>query len=510
MSRKNSYKEWTDWLFMSENRDKMAFEEKHKKGLNAFRLILIPIIAFILFPILTKPWFWLLFGYIIIVIYKAWIKKVWEFLQKDSIVHYIFLAIIPAVIIIYGYQYVHVGIPAVNSNPAKPANEQKSENAGKSSMLPADITAKEQISQYDEIVDRLNGFYSALFTAIAVIAAVFGIGAWKTINALKEKLENFKKIEDDVEFLRKKSDLAEWVQGKLEKDVDKKILTSISFNLTIEEDKKLQEIKKQILKETTDDTWLKLVYAQQLLEELKNTKSTEEHEFEKIKKIFDYIESRDLFEEDSEIPQLLYHYKGLLFFFWYQNKKFEFIRVSQDKNKPWGEWWEKEKVSKNESPRMKLLEDSVKYYEKAIDLANKKLLKNIDETMGNLAVVLIELSKFKYKNGEKAQTLKSALTHLRNIKNRTFNTYWDKARALYYCNAENNKEEIKKDLDKAEKMIDNPKDKKFFEDEIENERKERDIVEYPGFPGEKEEVEVDKNKTNFLKKIFKCIFSKKK
>jgi hypothetical protein len=511
---KNVIKAFFDWFLMAEKEYGEKFEKKYNKGLNFTRIVglilmiwNIPLLCQLLTemvkPIFFKAVITFILLYILIILYKAWIKKLWYFLQKDSIIHYIFLALIPAVIIFYGYQYI-VGKSSIQDNLAK--NKQ---------IVQTDITLK---NDYDEIIDRLNGFYASLFTAIAVIAAIIALGAWKTVKELREKLEKFKKIEDDVEFLRKKKDLAEWVQDKFEKDVDKKILSSITFDLTREEEKNLKEIKEQILRETTDDSWLKLVYAKELLKEKQKNKITEEDEFIKIENIFNFIENIDLLKEDSEIPELLYHMKALMYWIWYDNKKSDFIRKNgyPEKKLPWVEnWWkEYESESKDENKdkskvenkykRIELLKKSVVYYEKAIKIYSKKKGINPDETLGNLSVVLIELSKFK-NNDEKTKKreyLDQALDHLKKIKKETFNTHWDKARVLYYLDSKKFKTQIVKLLDKAERESVEDKDKKFFKNGIENERKEIYLDGPSGFPGEIWPEEKEKGFFKSVKNFF--------
>jgi len=366
-----------------------------------------------------------------------------------------------------------------------------------------------RINNIDGLIGALSSFYSILFTIVAIFIGIAAIIGWNwvkdvlrketdklstewaakekllnnRITELTEKLEKFNKIENDVDFLRKKNDLAEWVESKFENDIDKKILTSISFVLTTEEEKKLKEIKDHILKETTDDSWLKLVYAQRLLEELKKNRSTEENEFKKIENIFNYIEFRDLFEEGSEIPQLLYHYKGLLFLFWYQNKKNEFVSNRKDEKAaiPMDGRWPKMKDSENDYTPIRLLEVSVKSYEKSLELAKKNGAKNVDETQGNLSVVLVELSKFEQKPG---YYLNQAIDYLKKIKNKTFNTYWDKARVLYYLDSKRNWDEIEKLLSKASEAIYTLNDKEFFLNRLDGEIKEKGLSFNIGFPGD--------------------------
>ena len=67
-------------------------------------------------------------------------------------------------------------------------------------------------------VSTLNGFYSALFTAIAVIVAIIALISWQGLNKKIEELENVKNkymtIKPSIDYLLKKVKYAEWVQRK--------------------------------------------------------------------------------------------------------------------------------------------------------------------------------------------------------------------------------------------------------------------------------------------------------
>ena len=424
----------------------------------------------------------LIFSYILIILYKGWIRKLWDFLMKDSIVHYIFLGLIPAAILFYGYQYVHVNSSKTNFD-VRPAN-------GKS-IVQTEMTVKQE---YDEIIDRLNGFYASLFTAIAVIAAILAFGAWRTIKELREKLESYKKIEEDVKFLKEKGELAKWIQKEFDKDDDKRILSSISFEDLNEEDQaKLKKIEKKIPDEVTDDSWLKLVYAKQLMESKKRVAG--EDDFKKIEHILTYIEGRELFKEDSKIQTRLHHLIGLMFWLWYKERKSTFI-IENKKNKSnalWKKWW-KDEIYKKDARSYSgtdLLEKSIESYKYTILLLEKKKKADDDEdeTQGNLAVVYIELSKSK----DREENLEKAIIHLEKVKRKIFHTHWDHARALYYIDPQKNKDECKEFLEKAADAIETKKDKKFFFDTMEAEINEIGMFVKKGFPGEQELI-TDLNK----------------
>ena len=499
---KRIVRNFTNWFFLSEKENENKFEEKHKKVLNFIRLLLVFIIVlffqdiskFFDFPNFIKSTDYgryakfFLFVYILIVLYKVWIKGLWDFLKKDSIVHYIFLAIIPAAILFLGYQYCHVNSSKTNFD-VKPAN-------GKN-FAQTEMPVKQE---YDEIIDRLNGFYASLFTSIAVIAAILALGAWRTIKEMREKLESYKKIEEDVEFLKEKGELAKWIQKEFDKDDDKRILSSISFEDLNEDDQaKLKKIKEKIPDEVTDDSWLKLVYAKQLMERKKRVSG--EDDFKKIKNTLTYIEKRDLLKEDSKIKTRLHHLIGLMFWLWYKERKYTFIREHKGNKSDASlkDWWKDEIVKKKDEivkkdggdySKIGLLEESIKSYEYTISLLEKKADNDEDETHGNLAVVLIELSKFK----PKEKNLKKAIIHLEKVKEETFHTYWDHARALYYQNPQKNKDKYKELLDKAADSIETKKDKKFFIDTMNAEIEEIGLPVKKGFPGDDGKIKELKEK----------------
>lgn len=494
-----------DWFLFAEKEYEEKFEEKHKKQLNIVRLagliltiFWLPVLRLLINVLVNFKDYWkfpgilcllisavilLIFLYILIILYKAWIKAFWEFLKKDSIVHYIFLAIIPAAILFFGYQYVHV-------NSSKTNFDVKSPN-GKN-IVQTEMTVKQE---YDEIIDRLNGFYASLFTAIAVIAAILALGAWKTIKELREKLESYKKIEEDVKFLKEKGELAKWIQKEFDKDDDKRILSSISFEDLNEGDQsKLKKIEEKIPDEITDDSWLKLVYAKQLMESKKRVSG--EDDFKKIKNILNYIEKRDLLKEDSKIRTRLHHLIGLMFWLWYKERKYTFIGEHKKSKSKLKDWWKDERDKRDirnkkedkkdggDYSRIDLLEESIKSYEYTISLLEKKKKADDDEdeTHGNLAVVSIELSKFK----DKEKNLKKAIIHLEKVKEETFHTYWDHARALYYLKPQKNKVKYKEFLKKAADAIETKKDKKFFICTMKAEIEEIGLPVKKGFPGDKQ------------------------
>lgn len=402
----------------------------------------------------------LIIVFLLIMLYEGLISKFWNFLKKDSIVHYIFLAAIPAIILFFGYQITK----SPNHSPTY------------------------DLTQYDEIIDRLNGFYSSLFTAIAVIAAILALGAWRTIKELREKLEKFKEVEGKVDFLHKKKDLAKWVQDLFDKNEEKPIISSAELILSPEDKDKFEKIKERLIEDATDEGWLMIFYAKLLMQN--NHAKIKGNNFEKVEKIYDFIEKRDLLKEDSDIKSTLFHLWGLLYSDWYNFKKKDYINkeIVENPDKKWDDWW-----SNNENDN--LLKESKTYYEKSLEVRNSKN-ETSNETLGNLAIVLIELSKFQTQNEEKNNYLKEALTNL-NQRKKDFNTNWDSARAKYYLDPKANVDEYKQLLILAAEDIDSIKVKKDFIDGIENEIKEKNGRHYSnGFPGDESLIKMAKDILN--------------
>ncbi|UCH96803.1 MAG: hypothetical protein JSV88_08110 [Candidatus Aminicenantes bacterium] len=124
-----------------------------------------------------------------------------------------------------------------------------------------------------------------------------------------------------------------------------------------------------------------------------------------------------------------------------------------------------------------------------LKLCKKKEENNVDETLGNIAVVLIELSKFEKETDTKNEYLKQVCSKLDDIIAEDFNTHWDRARALYYTNSEENKNKIMDSLEKAVREIDNKKDGDNFLKWIKSEQKEILLDGKHGFPGNEELIE---------------------
>jgi hypothetical protein len=371
----------------------------------------------------------------------------------------------------------------------------------------------------------LSSFYSTLFTAIAIILGVMAIIGWRWIKELSEKLKRFEKIEEKVELLHKSRKLAEWAQNKFDKDEEMKtIISSASLKLGEDDKTKLKEIEKEILDVTTNDSWLKMLYAKNLLDKIKDinydeeVNKTLEENYIRIKNVYNYIEKRDLLKEDSDIRFLIFNYEGQLYRWWYKYKKGGFQKKEiksgkkDSKGGKWRAWWKEGDYGDDKYKGPELLRDALKSYKTALKITKIRGA-DPEETLGNLAVVSIELSKFHEKD-EASKYLEKAISYLEN-RNEDFNTFWDRARANYYLdclNSDQKKREIKLEEDdaigiwlmKTVKKINTIKDKDFFIDTMNDELEEKIWEEkgkgnkyVTGFPGNEEiiknlEKELDK------------------
>jgi len=378
-----------------------------------------------------------------------------------------------------------------------------------------------------EAIGALSSFYSMVFTIVAIFIGIAGLIAWKWIKEGQEDLEkklkelsemekDFKDFKEDVKSLKKKSELAEWARLKFDKKDPPKSLTSISIDLSEDDKEKekenLNSIEKDIPDETTDDSWLKLIYANQLLDK----KEKSENNFIKIENILNYVETRDLLKEDSLVKKKLLHLKGLMYRFWYEYKKSQFRKqYMKDSDILWQtDWWKEDKVEGEwKYKNIELLGKSFVNYEKTLDLCENTIVpdKNVNETLGNLPVVLIELSKFylsdsispkleitefnwsKLGNEEKTINKKNCLNYAKKCLNeneeKDFNIHWDRARVLYYQDSEKNQHTIEELLTKTINEIEKVGDRTFFNERFESELNEKiGVKNDPGFPGKKDLV----------------------
>lgn len=567
------------WILFIDN--KFEQDEKKHKWLNLIRiLILIGLIScfslyrsrvnslFSLYAYIKESnWGYylalLIVLYGLIVLYKDWIKKLWNFFAKDKIMHYFFLGLIPVFIIFGSYHFFY---EKQDSDKFVIIKKTTTETG-------ADVAGIK--AEYDEIIDRLTGFYAALFTAVAVVGALLGLSTYRGIREMKDKLEKFKSMEEQVSFLGQKNELAKWAQEKFDTDDAKKIISSFSLEMEGDEDEeKSKKICANVYDDSTDDSWLRVIVAHQLLSGAESKRGTLQEKrivYSRVVKIFKYIENRDLLNGDSNIELLLYHLWGQLYWRWYKDEKKEFTKEIESKSKSrgiskdsfWKCWWEKQANCKqcyrfdrfktpgqkrkksqvflhNSKPKItktfrkpnpsdateqetkpitscwweknskeykksisqehrscELLNMSKKYYERVLSVGDKKDIQ-LDETWGNLGVVLIEMSKFKKLGKENIEKLLTdAEGYLKKIDDKNFNTFWDLARVEFYINPKLPGEKIKKELEQAAKMIESRKDKNFFLKMLKEEQEERLLDNRISFPGRE-----NKKIIGYIEKIF--------
>ena len=407
--------------------------------------------------------------------YFPWFKKAWNFLKTDAIVQYIFLALVPIFLIAYlglfGQKHSILPPPEIESSSVSIA--PPSSDSERYDTLRV---------YYDETIDRLTGLYGTLFTAIAVIAALLGLAGWRSIKELNKKLEDFKKFESKVDFIREKKELAEWAQEKFDQDDEKKILTKLSLSLSPEEEQKVKRIKENVLQEAHDDCWLKMVYVKQLLEDQNGDR---ERQFKQAETIYKSIRNKGLFNSHADGQAFLLHSMGLMYWEWYKERKSEARNNASFEFNRWfgnGCYLNMDNGGKE---RHTYLENSLSRYREALEVLNRKE-KNADETLGNLAVVMIEKSKFKMHKNE--SNLNMAEEWLGKVRKGSFNTCWDRARINYYRNRLNGSntfdKKIEEELLEAVDRINSSSDRNFFLEHLKLEMTEYRNGKKEGFPGE--------------------------
>ena len=329
-------------------------------------------------------------------------------------------------------------------------------------------------------VSTLNGFYSSLFAAMSIFLVILGVFGWKSISETRAKLDEFKKIENSVKLLASKMNYAEWIQEKI---YSEKTKSSYQLDLTPEEEKKVQEMKDWFIKENQNNAWIQLMIAHQLVS---NQNDLTEKSIEEADKIYGYIESEELFKNNSEVDPLIYHFHGALY-----KTKYDFLYKNRYKE-------EQKNIDAN-----KCLESAKESYEKSLDLRTNEKEKR--QTRSNLAVVWIELAKINKVLGKPYTTyLDEAKEQLNNVDKQLkkdgetdFNLYWDRAR-IAYLSQSIKEEDIKTLLRNAVDDIDS---KKIFDRFIRNITEELDELQIDGL--DKEEliiyVKEEFNKKKYLK-----------
>ncbi|NIM12537.1 MAG: hypothetical protein GTO45_10525, partial [Candidatus Aminicenantes bacterium] len=295
-----------------------------------------------------------------------------------------------------------------------------------------------------------------------------------------ERFKKFEEIEEKVNFLHRRKELAEWVKER----VDKLGLNTFEIeNMNQEDTKKAEEIKEHVIENRTDAAWLELFLAHHFI--------TKEKSFEKAKKILTYIEDRDLLDEKSNIPSFLYHFLGQLYWKNYEDEKdnrnyFDSLHKKVR---------EKETTPDHKDEALKLLKESRKYYEKSIECIEKRKERNNnhdDRSWANLAIVLIEIYKFYHCN--KGHQDKPCLDKAREIledkiEEKNHNIYYDLSRVYYYKGDRDKFEKNLEDFRKYLEIYDKKDRLKLKETHIKWMEEEQLEFKKTGFPGEKIDVE---------------------
>jgi len=330
-------------------------------------------------------------------------------------------------------------------------------------------------SNANDVINVLIGFYSSLFTAIAVIIGILAIIGWQWGKDLNEKLKRFEIVENKVNFLNKKEELSEWAKAK----VDKLGLSTFELKKMDKEDKeKLKEIYDYVINDLTNCGWLELFLAHQFMTEDKN--------YDKAESILKFIERRDLLEENSKIHSFIYHFLGQLNWEKYCTTK-ESINYFESKD-------EKLLVPKPEERKLAIesLKESCKNYDKSIEYIKKRKEQKTheydDRSYANKAIVLIEQYKFyrcEKKNNESNDRLEDVRTILEDIRKKDYNIYYDLARVYFYLNKQEKTEECLRDFKENIELCEKKEKYELKKRHIEYMKKEREELNGEGFPGKK-------------------------
>lgn len=376
-------------------------------------------------------------------------------------------------------------------------------------------------------IQSLIGFYSSLFTAIAVVIGIAALIGWnwikdvinknekesnKKIEELKEKwsekekslnkkieesdeklkefneyINRFMEVEDKVNYLGRRPKWAKWARKKFDSDDNKTISFKIEYNA--DEKEVVRKIRARLTDDFVECGWLELIYAKEIMDDPKI-----EQKYQKTFKILNNIIDQDMVENnETSLEGVVYHLLGQLFWEYYTDSQKNFYNKSGSKVIDF-ENWKKQEIEdiRTDDKNVKILiyqclEISKKYYNKALDIRKQRKEKR-DETLANLALVLIELVKIdEEKKDDYLKNAKGYLEQVVRIKD-TFNTYWDLARLYYYLNKEEEIKIIKDYLFKAIDKVRTIQQKEDFLDGIEDEFDETN------FPGEKKLIEELKEK----------------
>lgn len=385
------------------------------------------------------------------------------------------------------------------------------ENVAKIDSLAQKLEGKKYIYANESYltIERLNSFYATLFTFIAIIIAIitalFALIAWNRMRELKDRLKDFNAIKDDIDFLKRKGDLANWVQEQFDKDNN----FILSTKLEIEKEEKWKAIENFVPEDTKDDCWLQLIYAKQKMNGSKGISCTCENDassgnsfyapennhcscfnhYHEVYKIQKSINDKLALIKDEPEKATFYHMFGQFYWNYYNHKKNTYYKhesETQSDIKVVLKTWEVYDIEDIENPSSLckpniILEKSLSFYEKALKIAIDN-----DETLGNYAVVLSELAKLKDFDKSLLQKAEKRLKYISKLGKTTLNTHWDLSRILFYIDKNNqekeNKDTVKKEIKEAAYIVSSPdtkaKNRQAFVEELELDNKET------GFPND--------------------------
>jgi len=500
-------------------------------------IIAIPIsIKFIPFSsFICKWWEWMIIPFVFYIslrLYWEWIKAIWKFLKEDIIVHYIFLILIPIGIIVGGYHLFlgDLSIPCLGISGTI-VQESTISNKKQSDIKVEDgnnviLGYAGSLNENRLTVEKLNGFYASIFTAIAVIGAIAGLSGWRKIKESMEQVKIIKEIKDDIEFIHEKREHTEWIEKKF-KDISNQNLESLDLSSS-DDRNKLEKIKKYVTKDVSDSSWLELIYAYNLIDKKCSDFIIREQNLDQAQKILEYLDYR-IIPDKSYLETQMRHIKGQVYwnkYLQYSNKYNFFMSDPDDFEK-----YKSDEVEKARVQALECLEKAADSYKVLLDNENdyRRSNMNIDEAKGNYAMIFIELYKYlstknyckvfgdvfsrilenhqirSYKPTDELTVKIEDLVEywFSKITHKTFNHQWDLARIRYYkwiFRERNLKSKgdfkqfkiTKDDIDKIEKkhLIDMrhsicPSEKineKLFRYQIEKEQKEFQGKGFPGHP----------------------------
>lgn len=338
-------------------------------------------------------------------------------------------------------------------------------------LFPVDKVSKDSLD-----IEKLNSFYSSLFTAITVVVALVALSSWKnyrdlivkqgeSIVKIQQILKDFEKIEERVKTLYEKKEHANWVREQFDNEETR---SSYKLNLSKEERQRVRKIKEFLIEDHEASAWLEIIVAHDLIS---NMEYLDKRTIDYADKIYKTIENRNLFRENSEVEPFLCHLQGQLY-----KTKYDYIKIGGTK-----------KI------KLTVLDQSVNYYKQSLNLRQKDYEKL--QTFSNLAVVLIEKAKLDTDNKHDIlQEARELLNKAEKLNKTDFNIQWDMSRVIYYLEEwnEGTKNKIERLLYECVNKITKRKEKEFLIEKLREEYAEP----HGGFPGDEKIITDIERKLN--------------